>query len=175
MLKQIGIVLFLFINFPLLAQENLRNEFLNQIFDSISTDTLKCSSEIPVWINSKLIEVLEIEGSGFLAKGQNKKCDLSKEERMVILDLIKNKQIKAITDFASRLVVSTKEYKEKVANMEGGQIFTFSDPIFFRDNSMVFFFQNRYCGPKCAEGRWSVYTIESGKWVECLVLLSYGS
>jgi hypothetical protein len=175
MLKQIGIVLFLFINLPLLAQENLRNEFLNQIFDSIADDPIKCSSDIPEWINSKLIKVLEIQGSGFSAKGQNQKCDLPKEERMVILDLIKNKKIIAVTDFGSRLEVSSKEEKEKVAKMEGGQFFTFSEPVFFRDNSMVFFFQNRYCGPKCAEGRWSVYTMESGKWVECLVLLSYVS
>lgn len=175
MFKKICVVLFLFIHIPLIAQENLRNEFLNQIFDSISDDPIKCSSEIPEWVNLRVKKVLEIEGSGFFAKGQNQKCELSKEERRFLLDLIENNKIGAVHDFESRLKVFSKEEKKVVANMGEGQIFTFSEPVLFRDKSMIFFFQSRYCGPKCAEGRWSVYINESGVWTECMVLWSFVS
>jgi hypothetical protein len=57
MLKQIGIILLLFINLPLFAQDNLRDEFLNQIFNTISDDPIKCSSEISEWSYSKLMKV----------------------------------------------------------------------------------------------------------------------
>lgn len=172
MLKQIGVVLLLFINLPLLAQENLRDDFLNQICNTFSEDSLKCSSEIPEWSYSKLMKVLELEGSGFSAKGKIEKCDISKDERKFLFDLIGNKKIKAVYDFGTRLSMGSKEEKNKVANMEGGQIFTFSEPVFFRDNSMLLFFQYRYCGSRCAEGRWSIYKKESAEWVECLILLS---
>ncbi|MCH6232753.1 hypothetical protein [Cognataquiflexum rubidum] len=172
MLKQICIIFFFFIHVHGFAQENLRSDFLNQIFNTISDDPIKCSSEIPDWTYRKLREVLKTEGSGFSAKGKIGKCDISKEERKFLFDLIENTKIKAVSDFGSRLSESSKEDKTKIANMEGGQIFTFSEPVFFRDSSMVLFFQYRYCGSKCAEGRWSIYFKDSGEWNECLVLLS---
>lgn len=177
MFKQIYLAFFLlfFISFPLIAQESSRNGFLNQIFDSISDDPIKCSSEIPDWAIMRLKKVLETEGSGFSTKGQNQKCELSKEERKFLLGLVENKKIKTVHDFESKLKVASQEEKMVVANMGGGQIFTFSEPVFFRDDAMVFFFQSRYCGSKCAEGRWSVYRKQSGEWAECLVILSFVS
>jgi hypothetical protein len=117
-------------------------------------------------------ESLEIEGSGFSAKGKLEKCDISKDERKFLFDLIKNKEIKAVYDYGSRLSVASNEDKKELANWEGSQIFTFSEPVFFRDNSMILFFQYRYCGSRCAEGKWSVFLKDSEGWVECLVLLS---
>ncbi|WP_157966086.1 hypothetical protein [Cognataquiflexum aquatile] len=145
---------------------------MNQILNTISQEPIKCSSEIPDWAYLKLKEVLEIEGSGFSPKGKIEKCEISVDERKFLFDLIENKKIKTIYDFGTRLSLASNEDKEKLANWEGSQIFTFSEPIFFRDNSMLLFFQYRYCGSRCAEGKWSIFRKDSGEWVECLVLLS---
>ncbi|MCL6258597.1 hypothetical protein M3O96_05825 [Aquiflexum sp. TKW24L] len=145
---------------------------MNQIFNTISDDPIKCSSEIPDWTYRKVKEVLETDGTGFSPKGQNQKCDLSNEDRKFLLDLIENKKIKAVYEYGSRLSVASNEDKKKLANWEGSQIFTFSEPVFFRDSSMALFFQYRFCGSRCGEGRWSVYFKDSGEWNECLILLS---
>ncbi|MNK69660.1 hypothetical protein D3C87_890530 [compost metagenome] len=83
-----------------------------------------------------------------------KSCFLPKEK----LDLILKDQVGGWADF----------YKKY-----GKGYYSFSKPIFIRDNSICIFFFNYTCGVLCAKGELTVYKKSGKKWVKWFILNDY--
>ena len=80
--------------------------------------------------NLRVKKVLEIEGSGFFAKGRNQKCELSNEERKFLLGLMEKNKIGAVHDFESKLNVSSKVERTLLQIWEEGE-YSLSPSLFF--------------------------------------------
>ncbi|RPD45185.1 hypothetical protein [Paracnuella aquatica] len=46
----------------------------------------------------------------------------------------------------------------------GGRLYTFSKPVFFRNDSMCLFYWGYWCGTRCGEGQLALYQKQDGKW-----------
>jgi len=93
----------------------------------------------------------------FVDKGLlRKSCFLPKEK----LDLILKDPFSGWADF----------YKKY-----GKGYYSFSKPIFIRDNSICIFFFNFDCGVLCAKGELSVYKKSGNKWVKWFILNEFVS
>lgn len=53
----------------------------------------------------------------------------------------------------------------------GNKIYSFSKPIFLRDHTICFFYQDYGCGWLCAQGEFAIYRKRNGKWEKWRTLL----
>jgi hypothetical protein len=76
--------------------------------------------------------------------------------------------------FPNSQSVSTDSLKAIFSNVDDGwavfkkkygrELYTFSKPIFFRNNELCIFYYNESCGGECGEGNLSIYKLENGRW-----------
>lgn len=52
----------------------------------------------------------------------------------------------------------------------GNRFYSFSTPIFLRNNTLCAFFYSMTCGSWCGEGTFAIYRKENGKWVFLILL-----
>lgn len=66
----------------------------------------------------------------------------------------------------------TKRWEYFYNKYGGGGFYSFSRPIFIRNNSICFFYREYSCGDLCASGELALYVNKKGKWVKLKVLYS---
>ncbi|MGZ3767992.1 MAG: hypothetical protein ACXVA2_25230 [Mucilaginibacter sp.] len=194
MIKPIKIILLLLLfTCTVKAQENIETEkFLSDIFkDKIAKEVFIYTDKTPTSFLEDVTKILRRDtlrgipfgiGSGIVNKEY---IVLSKEERDYIFKCLQEQKAKVWHDHLlpnSKLVLNdtiADVFKDQGKNWPyfnshfGNGYHSFTQPIFLRNNSVCFFYNDYGCGWLCGSGDFAVYIKKNGVWEKVIPLYAW--
>jgi hypothetical protein len=159
-------------------RENLsdRELFLNNFFssqklegkkivyaDELSDETI---SQLQTFLNKDTIK--ELGNSSYLVLAESEKKEIVDNLEMQKTfkwsdKLISNSQL-VLKDTVTSILHDKKRGWDYFKSNYPGFYYSFSNPIFFRDNSLCAFYYHHGCGSECAEGEFVIYKKNGRNW-----------